>query len=336
MFCDNTDEFIILLGENGEYFEYVIYDNITLYDIKVFIINNNIDNIDNIDCVRVYFGNYELEENNETLEYYNIQIGSYLNFKCDSIKFTLKIHNQNIADLCGFRKYTVYLPIYDDVFSNIKKILGYENILNDILNMTIYNELFTEKIYENEKVFKDIEKCILNITFIESIEKLNRWGLNSSANILKNYLVPKNELVNTPFPSLNGIAYFWHNWHTIVDNYILNIWNTEIIKCNKIINDKVELNEIEKVFTKLENNSNNSIYINFITLYRQKYINTNHTLEFIEFYDIMKEIIIINKENKNINDSLILNKIYCNSQKPWQITPNQDSFKFKGLIYKKL
>ena len=110
MFCDNTDEFIILLGENGEYFEYVIYDNITLYDIKVFIINS-INNIDNIDCVKVYFGNYELEDNYEMLENYNIQIGSYLNFKCDSIIFTLKIHNQNIADLSGFRKYSVYFPI---------------------------------------------------------------------------------------------------------------------------------------------------------------------------------------------------------------------------------
>ena len=334
MFCDNTDEFIILLGENGEYFEYVIYDNITLYDIKVFIINS-INNIDDIDSVKVYFGNYELEENNETLEYYNIQIGSYLNFKCDSIKFTLKIHNQNIADLSGFRKYSVYFPIYDDVFSNIKKILGYENISNDILNMTIYNETFTEKIYENEKVFEDVENCILNITFIESIEKLNTWGLNLSANILKNYLVPKNELVNTPFPSLNGLAYFWHNWHTIVDNYILNIWNTEIIKSNKIINNKVELDKIEKTFKKLENNDS-SIYINFITLYRQKYNNTNHTLELIDFYDIMKELIIINKENKNITDTILFHNIYKKSPKPWQITPNQESYKFEGLIYKKL
>ena len=81
---------------------------------------------------------------------------------------------------------------------------------------------------------------------------------------------------------------------------------------------------------------NNSIYINFITLYRQKYNNTNHTLELIKFYDIMKEIIIINKENKNINNSIIFNNMYSNSAKPWRITPNQEAFKFEGLIYKKL
>lgn len=331
-FCNNNDDFIVLLGENGEYYEYKFNKFVTLYDIKDFIISN-ISNIDNIDCIRIYFGNYELEDNYERLENYNIQIGSYLNFKCDSIKFVLKIHNQNIADISAYRKYSVYFHKYDDVFSNIKKILGYENISNDILNMTIYNETFTEKIYENMKIFEDIENCILNITFIESIDKLNTWGLNSSANTLKHYLVPQNELINTPFPSLNGIAYFWHNWHTIVDNYILNIWNTEFIN-DKVKLDKINLDKIENIFTKLENNSNNSIYNHFITLYRQKY--NNYTLELIEFYDIMKTIIILNKEKKCINDSLILNNIYSDSPKPWQIKLKNDSFKFKGIIYKKL
>lgn len=368
---NNTDDFITLLGIDGEQLEYNINNNMTINNIKNFIINNtnndylnkNDLNIDiNNDCIRLYLGNIEMEDCNETLDFHNIQANSYLNFKYDIIEVDLKVNIY--SGICSLRTYTIYVPSYYDIYSTVKKYLGYENISNDLLNMTIYDDKYAEIIIEKQKNFETIKNNTLNIIFVELEKQLKSWAINSSTHILKNYLVPTTELNNTPFPQINGTAYFWHNWHMIIDCYILNIWSNilqikyeQIPLCNlyelnnilyndnditsefnKQCNSKYEIN-INCILNILEKCENNNLLINnFKHIYQQQCNNLQvnnlqvNNLLFIEFYKVMKEIIISNKQTKIVNDSLFIHNIQYKLLKPWNFVLCKKSYKFKGPL----
>ena len=368
---NNTDDFITLLGINGEELQCNINNTMTINNIKKFIINNTTNdylsnndlNTDiNNDCIRLYLGNNEIEDCDETLDFHNIQENSYLNFKYDIVEVDLKVNIY--SGICSLRKYTIYVPSYYDVYSTVKKYLGYENICNDLLNMTIYDDKYTEIIIEKQKNFETIKNNTLNIIFVELEKNLKSWAINSTANALKNYLVPTNELNNTPFPQINGTAYFWHNWHMIIDCYILNIWsnilqikyeqiplcnlyelNNILYNDNDITNEfnkqcnstyKININCILNIFE--ENENNNLLVSNFKNIYQQQCnnsqvnnIQTNNLL-FIEFYNVMKEIIISNKQTKILNDSLFIHNIQYKLLKPWNFILCNDSYRFNGPL----
>ena len=349
---NNTDDFITLLGINGEELQCNINNTMTINNIKKFIINNTTNdylsnndlNTDiNNDCIRLYLGNNEIEDCDETLDFHNIQENS---------------------GICSLRKYTIYVPSYYDVYSTVKKYLGYENICNDLLNMTIYDDKYTEIIIEKQKNFETIKNNTLNIIFVELEKKLKSWAINSTANALKNYLVPTNELNNTPFPQINGTAYFWHNWHMIIDCYILNIWSNilqikyeQIPLCNLyelnniLYNDNDITNEFNKqcnstheinincILNIFEENENNNLLVsNFKNIYQQQFNNSQvnniqvNNLLFIEFYNVMKEIIISNKQTKTLNDSLFIHNIQYKLLKPWTFILCDDSYRFNGPL----
>lgn len=353
-----NNNFIRLLGIDGEELECNINNNMKLNDVKTFIINNTTTNyINNIDFIRIYFGDEELEDGEETLDFHNIQVNSCLNFKYDIIEVDLKIHVY--YGISSLRTHTIYVPSNYDVYSTIKNCLGYENISNDLLNMTIYNDIYSETIIDQQKKFENIESNTLNIIFVELEKSLKTWGINSSANILKNYLLPRTQLNNAPFPQLNGTAYYWYNWHMIIDCYILNIWinilkinseeeiinnlykldnikyndNEIVIEFNKQTNSKckIDINSIITNFEYIENTS--SLSNNFKYIYQQQTNNiTNYNISFIEFYKIMNTIIIDNKQTKIVNDSIFIDNIQTKLLKPWNFLPSIEFCKFKGPL----
>lgn len=358
----DNNKYIKLLGNNGENFEFSIINNMTLNDIKQ-LISDNI-NI-NKEYIKIYFCGEELE-NNDTLEMNNITYDSSLKFEYNIIEFIFKIYVKDVANLSIFRKYYINVPSEGDIFINVKKILGYENISNDLLNMKIHNDTFTETIIEGQKKFEDIKNNIINITFIEDFNKLNIWAINSTASELRNYLLPKNELRHAPFPQLNGIAYFWHNWHMIIDCYILNMWyntlqirskiyqkldyidNNIIIEFEKAINSKYKIQLCDIIiaiengdkyppknidnFYNIQNNmiNNNTIYNELKKVFKEKKENNNTYIAFIDFYKIVKKIMLEANKNKKLGVSTLFRNKKDTLPKSWHYKPDLKSYKFNG------
>ena len=292
-------KYLDFVGSNSDLDKKIILDDFISVNLFFEHYNNNINKINNLDSsiLEIYKNINEANKlNNKKFNYEIDRENILLNIKLDYIrkKIIENVLNSNISELTTSDKeidllYKLKIKYINLDINNNKKL----NIINN-LNKNKFKEV-KKILNENNISYFVIEKEINNI------EKINK-KIRDNILLGNKYFVLKNNnkisliFIEKTFETLEGIT---ANLYSVRSK---NKLSSDLLKCNNLINNKNNLNIINKkyVFKELNNELKKSLididdYVNFYSNDENVYVVLCEIMFDIDFLNNMNFNKLINK-----------------------------------------